>query len=122
MGKVILEMRNICKTFPGVRANHNVCIDLREGEVLALLGENGAGKSVLMSILDGFYQPDSGEIYIDGRQVRLTSPQAAIARGIGMIHQHFMLIPVFTALENIILGLEPTGAGCRRSLTGTAWR
>ena len=109
MGKVILEMRNICKTFPGVRANHNVCIDLREGEVLALLGENGAGKSVLMSILDGFYQPDSGEIYIDGRQVRLTSPQAAIARGIGMIHQHFMLIPVFTALENIILGLELKG-------------
>lgn len=109
MSKVILEMKNICKTFPGVRANHNVCIDLREGEVLALLGENGAGKSVLMSILDGFYQPDSGEIYINGEKVRLTSPQVAIEHGIGMIHQHFMLIPVFTALENIILGLELKG-------------
>lgn len=106
MNKVILEMKNICKTFPGVRANHNVCIDLRQGEVLALLGENGAGKSVLMGILEGFYQPDSGEIYLNGKKVELTSPKVAIEHGIGMIHQHFILIPVFTALENIILGLD----------------
>ncbi len=106
MSETILEMRGICKTFPGVRANHNVNIDLQRGEVLALLGENGAGKSVLMSILHGFYQPDEGEIWLEGEKVSFSSPRSAIEHGIGMIHQHFMLIPVFTALENIVMGLD----------------
>lgn len=106
MSNYVLEMKNICKVFPGVRANHNVNLELRKGEVLALLGENGAGKSVLMSILHGFYHPDAGEIILDGKKVTFSNPRDAIDHGIGMIHQHFMLVPVFTALENIVLGLD----------------
>jgi simple sugar transport system ATP-binding protein len=104
----VLEMRNITKRFPGIVANDDVSFDLREGEVHALLGENGAGKSTLMNILYGLYHPDEGEILIKGKPVRLGSPNAAIDAGVGMVHQHFMLIPVMTVAENIVLDIEPT--------------
>jgi simple sugar transport system ATP-binding protein len=104
----VLEMRHITKRFPGVVANDDVAFALREGEVHALLGENGAGKSTLMNILYGLYHPDEGEILIRGNPVRLGSPNAAIEAGVGMVHQHFMLIPVMTVTENIVLAQEPT--------------
>ncbi len=103
----ILEMRGITKRFPGVLANDHVDFDLHRGEVHALLGENGAGKSTLMSILYGLYHPDEGQILLEGRELTLDSPRAAIDAGIGMVHQHFMLIPVMTVAENIVLGTEP---------------
>ena len=108
---VVLELRGITKQFPGVLANDHIDFDLRAAEVHALLGENGAGKSTLMSILYGLYHPDEGEIFIKGEQVRIGSPGEAIDRGIGMVHQHFMLIPVMTVAENIVLATEPTKAG-----------
>jgi simple sugar transport system ATP-binding protein len=100
-----LEMRGITKRFPGVLANDNVNFDLRAGEVHALLGENGAGKSTLMKILYGMYHPDEGEILVNGEAVKINSPTAAIQQGIGMIHQHFMLVPTLTVAENVALGL-----------------
>src|ERR671930_615171 len=106
-----LELRGITKRFPGVLANDHVDFDLRRREVHALLGENGAGKSTLMNILYGLYHPDEGEILIRGKRVALSSPKDAIAQGIGMVHQHFMLIPVMTVAENIVLASEPTQAG-----------
>ena len=106
-----LELRGITKRFPGVLANDHVDFDLRRREVHALLGENGAGKSTLMNILYGLYHPDEGEIRIRGKRVSLTSPKDAIAHGIGMVHQHFMLIPVMTVAENIVLASEPTTGG-----------
>jgi simple sugar transport system ATP-binding protein len=106
----VLELRSITKRFPGVVANDGVDFDLRRGEVHALLGENGAGKSTLMNIVYGLYSPDEGEILINGQRVTISSPHAAIARGIGMVHQHFMLIPVMTVAENIVLANEPTHA------------
>ena len=109
--RTVLEMRHITKRFPGTVANDDVDFDLSEGEVHALLGENGAGKSTLMNILYGLYHPDEGEIEIDGKPVRLGSPSAAIEAGVGMVHQHFMLIPVMTVAENIVLAVEPTHAG-----------
>ncbi|MGH3132888.1 MAG: ABC transporter ATP-binding protein [Gaiellaceae bacterium] len=108
---VVLELHGITKQFPGVLANDHIDFDLRQGEVHALLGENGAGKSTLMSILYGLYHPDEGEIAIQGETVRISSPREAIERGIGMVHQHFMLIPVMTVAENIVLAEEPTKAG-----------
>src|SRR5213592_4955232 len=107
----VLELRGITKQFPGVLANDHIDFDLRRGEVHALLGENGAGKSTLMNIVYGLYAPDEGEIRIKGQPVALTSPHDAIERGIGMVHQHFMLIPVMTVAENIVLANEPTHAG-----------
>ena len=107
----VLELRGITKRFPGVTANDRVDFDLRRGEVHALLGENGAGKSTLMNVLYGLYHPDEGEIRIKGEPVRIHSPKDAIERGIGMVHQHFMLIPVMTVAENIVLANEPTHAG-----------
>ena len=107
----VLEMRHVTKRFPGVVANDDVSFDLREGEVHALLGENGAGKSTLMNILYGLYHPDEGEILIKGKPVQLGSPSAAIDSGVGMVHQHFMLIPVMTVAENIVLAEEPTRQG-----------
>ena len=107
----VLELRGITKRFPGIVANDNVDFDLREGEVHALLGENGAGKSTLMNVLYGLYHPDEGEILINGRKAELGSPRAAIENGVGMVHQHFMLIPVMTVAENIVLATEPTHHG-----------
>src|SRR2546430_1731321 len=103
----VLELRGITKRFPGVVANDQIDFDLRRSEVHALLGENGAGKSTLMSVLYGLYHPDEGEILINGEPVRMTSPKDAIERGIGMVHQHFMLIPVMSVTENIVLASEP---------------
>lgn len=107
---VVLEARGITKRFPGVVANENVSLKLHRGEVLALLGENGAGKTTLMNILYGMYHQDAGDILVRGESVRISGPLDSIKRGIGMVHQHFMLVPVFTVAENIILGAE-TGKG-----------
>jgi simple sugar transport system ATP-binding protein len=104
--KVVLEAKGITKQFPGVLANDHVDFDLRQGEVHALLGENGAGKSTLMNILYGLYKADSGEVKVNGNVLALSSPKDAILHGIGMVHQHFMLIPVFSVTENIMLGAE----------------
>jgi general nucleoside transport system ATP-binding protein len=107
----LLELKGITKRFPGVVANDDVDFDLLRGEVHALLGENGAGKSTLMNVLYGLYQPDEGEIRVNGKPVSIRSPKDAIDRGIGMVHQHFMLIPVMTVAENIVLATEPRRAG-----------
>jgi len=103
----VLELRGITKRFPGVLANDHIDITLREGKILALLGENGAGKSTLMNILYGLYKPDEGKILVRGQEVEIHGPNDAIARGIGMVHQHFMLVPVMTITENVMLGVEP---------------
>jgi len=107
----VLELRGITKRFPGIVANDSVDFDLRKGEVHALLGENGAGKSTLMNVVYGLYRPDEGEIRINGKPAELGSPRAAIENGVGMVHQHFMLIPVMTVAENIVLATEPTHKG-----------
>ena len=99
-----LEMVDISKTFHGVRANDNINLKVSSGEILGLLGENGAGKTTLMNILYGIYQPDTGEIRVNGRRVTIDSPKASIENGIGMVHQHFMLIQNHTVIENIALG------------------
>ncbi len=112
----VLELREITKKFGPVVANDRVDFDLQPGEVHALLGENGAGKSTLMSVLYGLYSPTSGEILVDGRPVSIHSPNDAIALGIGMVHQHFMFIPVMTVAENIVLGNEPVKAGATRAM------
>lgn len=106
-----LELRGITKRFPGVVANDDISLTARSGTVLALIGENGAGKSTLMNILSGLYTADSGEILIDGVVQHFKDPGDAIAAGIGMVHQHFMLVPVFTVAENVVLGVEPTVVG-----------
>src|SRR5256885_4933498 len=107
----VLELRGITRRSPGVLANAHIDFDRGRGEVHALLGENGAGKSTLMSILYGLYTADSGEILMDGKPVTISSPKDAIELGIGMVHQHFMLIPVMTVTENIVLANEPVKAG-----------
>lgn len=107
----ILELRGITKRFPGVLANDQIDLTLERGEIHALLGENGAGKSTLMNILYGLYAPDEGEVFINGQQIVVTSPRDAIAAGVGMVHQHFMLIPVFTVTENVMLGDESLRMG-----------
>jgi len=104
----ILEVRNVTKRFPGVLANDRVSFSLEQGEILAFLGENGAGKSTLMNILYGLYRQDEGEIEVRGQPVTIDEPNDAIALGIGMVHQHFQLVPVFTVAENIVMGTEPT--------------
>src|SRR6266699_4488240 len=118
----VLELHGITKRFPGVLANDHIDFDLRRGEVHALLGENGAGKSTLMSILYGLYSADEGEILMNGEPVEITSPKAAIERGIGMVHQHFMLIPVMTVTENIVLASEPRAAGVLLDYSGAKQR
>ncbi|MBE7433314.1 MAG: ABC transporter ATP-binding protein [Anaerolineales bacterium] len=107
----VLELRGITKRFPGVLANDKIDISLREGKILALLGENGAGKSTLMNILYGLYKPDEGKIIVRGKEVEINEPNDAIAQGIGMVHQHFMLVPVMTVTENVMLGVEPVRNG-----------
>ena len=107
----VLEARQISKYFPGVVANEDVNLSLNPGEILALLGENGAGKSTLMNIIYGLYQPSSGEIRVKGRSVKMHSPRDAIDLGIGMVHQHFQLVPVMTVVENVMLGSESVRQG-----------
>lgn len=102
----IIEMLNITKRFPGIIANDNITLQLKKGEIHALLGENGAGKSTLMSVLFGLYQPEEGEIRKNGKKVLINNPNDATALGIGMVHQHFKLVENFTVLDNIILGCE----------------
>ena len=104
-----LELKGITKRFPGVLANEDVSLSVAPGEVVALLGENGAGKTTLMNVLYGLYRPDAGTVAIDGQDVEFQSSRDAIAAGIGMVHQHFMLVPVFSVAENVILGQEPSG-------------
>ncbi|GIW37932.1 MAG: sugar ABC transporter ATP-binding protein [Meiothermus sp.] len=107
-GAVALELKNITKRYPLVLANDHISLDVRWGEVLAVVGENGAGKSTLMKIVYGLVKPDQGEIWVNGHKVNISEPGDAIAQGIGMVHQHFMLVDPFTVLENVILGSEPT--------------
>lgn len=107
----VIEMLNIRKEFPGIVANDNITLQLKKGEIHALLGENGAGKSTLMNVLFGLYQPEKGEIRVNGKPVSITNPNIANDLGIGMVHQHFMLVDTFTVTENIILGKETTTAG-----------
>jgi len=106
-----LEVRGISKAFPGVQANDHIDFQLEKGEIHALLGENGAGKTTLMNILYGLYHPDEGQIFLDGKEVAIKESSDAIRQGIGMVHQHFMLIPVFTVAENIMLGAETVRNG-----------
>jgi ABC-type uncharacterized transport system ATPase subunit len=107
----VIEMLNIRKEFPGIVANDQVTLQVKKGEIHALLGENGAGKSTLMNVLFGLYQPEEGEIKVKGKTVKITNPNVANDLGIGMVHQHFMLVDTFTVTENIILGKEPSKAG-----------
>lgn len=102
----LLEVKNVTKKFPGVLANDNISLTVNPGEIVALLGENGAGKSTLVKMIYGLYPPDSGEIYINGKKVSLASPKEAIDLGIGMVHQHFQLVPVFSVAQNVALGAE----------------
>ncbi|HCW80828.1 MAG TPA: heme ABC transporter ATP-binding protein, partial [Ruminococcaceae bacterium] len=106
--KYAVQMHGIVKTFGSFCALDHVDLDVKKGTVHALLGENGAGKSTMMNILYGFYQADSGKIYINGNEVRIKDPSTAIRHGIGMVHQHFMLVENFTVLQNVILGSEVT--------------
>jgi ABC-type uncharacterized transport system ATPase subunit len=120
---IVLEMRDVTKRFGLVTANDDISLVLHRGEILGLLGENGAGKSTLMKILYGLYAPDEGEIFVDGERVRIRDPKDAVTRGIGMVHQHFALIPPLTVAENIVLGAEPRGGALGISLnTGEAIR
>ncbi|MGY9071579.1 MAG: ABC transporter ATP-binding protein [Acidimicrobiales bacterium] len=111
MSEILLAARGITKQFPGVLANDDVSIELRSGRTLALLGENGAGKSTLVNVLFGLYQPDAGEVVIKDEVVSLAGPEDAISRGIGMVHQHFQLVPTMSVVENIVLGAEPSRRG-----------
>jgi len=110
----VLELREVTKTFGSVVANDRVSLDVRRGEVLGLLGENGAGKSTLMKVLYGLYRADSGELRVDGEPVSITSPRDAVRLGIGMVHQHFLLVPPLTVAENVVLGAEPGGLALDR--------
>src|SRR3982751_1542015 len=103
----MLELKNVTKTFGDVVANDDVSITVHKGTIHAIVGENGAGKSTIMRIAYGFYRADSGEIFVDGKKVEIHSPADAIALGIGMVHQHFMLVDTMTVAENIVLGAEP---------------
>ena len=107
MSENIVEMKNITKRFPGIIANDDISIQIKKGEIFAILGENGAGKSTLMSMLFGMYEPDEGEIWIRGEKVNIQSPNHATRLNIGMVHQHFKLVQNYTVTENIILGIEP---------------
>ena len=111
MAEYAVEMLNITKRFPGIIANDNITLQLKKGEIHALLGENGAGKSTLMSVLFGLYQPEEGEIHKDGKKVEINDPNDANDLGIGMVHQHFKLVECFSVLDNIILGVETTKGG-----------
>ena len=103
---IALELRNITKTFGSVVANKNISLQVRKGEILSVLGENGSGKTTLMNMVSGIYFPDSGQIFANGEEVVIASPKDAFEHKIGMIHQHFKLVDVFSAAENIVLGIE----------------
>ena len=111
MSDILLGAQNVSKRFPGVLANNDVSVHLKKGRILALLGENGAGKSTLVNILFGMYRPDKGHVIIKGEKVDLRGPDDAISRGIGMVHQHFQLVPPMRVVENIVLGAEPIRRG-----------
>ena len=104
MSENAIELRSISKSFGEVHANKNINLSLKKGEILALLGENGSGKTTLMNMLSGIYQPDTGAIYVDGQKVEIRSPEDSVKLGIGMVHQHFKLVNVFTAADNIWIG------------------
>ena len=110
-----IEMREITKCFGSVVANNGINLQVRPGEILALLGENGSGKTTLMNMLSGIYKPDSGSILVDGKEVSIDSPETAKKLGIGMVHQHFKLVDVFSAADNIWMGKEKPGFGLRKS-------
>ena len=107
--KIAVSMRGITKRFGSVVANNSVDLDVYQGEILAILGENGCGKTTLMNMLAGIYYPDEGQIFVDGREVVIRSPKDAYALKIGMVHQHFKLVDLFTASENVVLGLKEEG-------------
>ena len=108
----VVQMKGITKVYPnGIAANQGVDLNVRKGEIHALMGENGAGKSTLMKMLFGLEQPTSGEIWVNGEKVNLTSPTVAIAKGVGMVHQHFMLVPALTVLENMVLAMNRKDTG-----------
>ena len=111
MSDYVIEMLHITKEFPGIKANDDITLQLKKGEIHALLGENGAGKSTLMSVLFGMYKPEKGRILKNGQEVKINDPNDANALGIGMVHQHFKLVEVFSVLDNIILGAEDTRGG-----------
>ena len=111
MSEYVIQMKNITKRFPGIVANDNITLELKKGEIHALLGENGAGKSTLMSVLFGLYKQDEGEILLNGEPIEIQNPNDANRYGIGMVHQHFKLVDAFTILDNIILGVEPSKGG-----------
>ena len=111
MEQYAIEMLHITKKFPGIIANDDITLQLKKGEIHALLGENGAGESTLMSVLSGLYQPEEGIIKKDGVEVKINDPNDANALGIGMVHQHFKLVECFTVLDNIIMGVEPCKMG-----------
>ena len=119
---IAVSLRHITKAFGSkVVANKDVSMDIHEGEILALLGENGSGKTTLMNMLSGIYRQDSGQIYVNGSEVHITSPKDAYDLGIGMIHQHFKLVDVFTATENVALGMDKKTTGSYKDLTRVAW-
>ena len=111
-----IELKNICKSFGQTVANDNVCLKVDYGEILAILGENGSGKTTLLNMISGIYFPDSGEILVDGKEVTILSPKDAFACRIGMIHQHFKLVDVLSAGENIVLGLRESGKFDRKAI------
>lgn len=113
MSDYIVEMKHITKRFPGIVANDDVTLQIKKGEIFALLGENGAGKSTLMSMLFGMYEPDDGEIFIRGKKEKIDSPNYATKLNIGMVHQHFKLVQNYTVAENIIMGMEPNEKSAR---------
>ena len=117
-----LELRGVTKRFGPVVANEAVDFSVRGGEIVALVGENGAGKSTLMNVLYGLYAADEGDILLDGEVRNFSGPAEAIAAGIGMVHQHFMLIPVFTVLENVVLGVEPVAGFGRLDMAAARTR
>ena len=110
-----IEMRGITKTFGSVVANHDISLNLRKGEILALLGKNGSGKTTLMNMLSGIYKPDAGEILVEGKPAAIDSPEDAKKLGIGMVHQHFKLVDVFSAADNIWMGKEKAGFRLKKS-------